>query len=174
MKKKSIFNKLLRLVFLVIPLTIFGFALYLILLDLINSTSNKLSFTIVQAIIIISASLSMLSFNYASALKNQKKKRGVAVYCGERFLQATIFSIFGWVLFYFGNLVVVSWGTNINYQLVKTSIKIFGQIIRYLGIPFIFLGIVEIDFSLKKLWKIAQIGKEKFDVDDITQNWKDF
>ncbi len=174
MEEKNIFSKLFRLIFLVIPLTIFGFALYLILLDLINSTNNKLSFNIVQAIIIISASLAMLSFNYASALQNKKKKHEIAVYCGERFLQATIFSIFGWVLFYFGNLVVSSWGTNMDIQWIKITIEIFGHIIRFLGIPLIFWGIVEIDFSLKKLWRIAQIGKNKFDVDDITQNWKDF
>ncbi|MFH1505558.1 MAG: hypothetical protein ABIE94_01045, partial [archaeon] len=155
MNKKTTFNKIFRVVFIVVPLTIFGLSLFWILFDLINSTDNKLSFNVVQTIIVISVSLSILSFNYASALRKQNKKHEIAVYCGERFLQATIFSIIGWVLFYFGNLIIASWGTNINYQWYKTIIEILGQIIRYLGLPFIFWGIVEIDFSLKKLWKIA-------------------
>ena len=167
------FKRILQIIFLIIPITIFGFALFLILWDLILYQDNKLSFTIIQTIIIILASLSMLSFNYASALKNQKRKEDI-VYCGERFLQATIFSIMGWILLYFSNRLIL-FQEEINFPiLIKTSIYIGSLIIKFVGIPLILWGVVEVDFALKKLWKIAERTRSKYNTDDITQNWKDF
>jgi hypothetical protein len=168
---KISFQKSFQIVFIIIPFLIFGFALYIILWDLFNSQENKLTFTIVEGIFVISVSLAMLSFNYASVLPKTGKKYKVAMYCGERFLQATLFAIIGFVLIYLGSKSIAWYYIGRDNWLKSTSF-IFGTVLRMLGFPFILWGVTEVDFAIKKVWFVANIGRNVYNTDDIREHLK--
>ena len=166
-----IIYKILWIIFRVVPFMIFGFAIWFILLDIIALQDSVMLTSIAQVIIIFSATLAMLSFSYASAVKNKDtKKYDMAIYCGERFVQATVFSIIGFVLLYSGNSLIILYAD--EPSILTKSINIIGHIIKFLSYGFLTYSIVDVDFSLKALWKVANIGKYKYNTDDITQNWK--
>jgi len=154
----------IRIICLVIPSLLFYFILFFLGIELIQWNNKEYSLRVYQSIVIITMSFAALTFTYARTVKGNKKKFQPLVHCGERFLQAAIYSLFAFIFVYVIKGVLFS-----CKNIVCISINFF---LGMVSIWLIFMAVLNFDYAIKKIWKIAHYDFKYSVIDNISDNWR--
>ncbi|MFA5953840.1 MAG: hypothetical protein WC812_04570 [Candidatus Pacearchaeota archaeon] len=142
-KSKRVIHKILTILLVYVPQIIIYFGLVIVAYNLcfffFNGAKISISINILISVVIITATLSMISFSYLLVIKKDSNYKEI-VYCGERFLHATLIIIIVLIIIWFvGYLYPVinklNWAKYINwffYFLAGISYVFLVNSVKYL------------------------------------------